>query len=109
MYTATFIFAKKQLDEDFYALDARIAQVAQTIKGYLGEESWENTQTGRVSTVYYWDSLEALQQLMHHPAHLEAKSKQAQWLNGYRVEISQVMRSYGDDLLSGPYPLSLIP
>ncbi len=99
MYTATFIFAKKQFDEAFHALDANIAQVAQSITGYLGEESWQNPDTGLVSNVYYWDSLEALQLLMNHPAHLEAKQKQANWLNGYRVEIAQVIRSYGDSKL----------
>jgi hypothetical protein len=33
-------------------------------------ESWENTKTGLVSNVYYWESLEALEQLMRHPAHI---------------------------------------
>ena len=28
MYTATFIFAKKQYDEDFHLLDGRIAEAA---------------------------------------------------------------------------------
>jgi hypothetical protein len=31
--------------------------------GFSGEETWENTAAGLVSNVYYWDSLEALQQL----------------------------------------------
>jgi heme-degrading monooxygenase HmoA len=52
-----------------------------------------------VSNVYYWDSLEALQQLMKHPSHLEAKQKQSKWLNGYRVEISEIIRAYGDSML----------
>jgi heme-degrading monooxygenase HmoA len=99
MFSSTFIFAKKQYDAEFHALDAVIAQVAKTTPGYLGEENWENSATGLVSNVYYWDSLEALQQLMNHPSHLEAKQKQANWLNGYRVEISQVIRTYGDSLL----------
>ena len=33
---------------------------------------------------------------MSHPAHLQAKAAQANWLAGYRVVISQVMRAYGD-------------
>ncbi len=102
MYTATFIFAKRQFDDAFYRLDQTIAQVAQSIEGYLGEESWENPASGQVSNVYYWASLEALQQLMQHPAHLEAKRLQANWLNGYRVEVSQVIRRYGDERLPSP-------
>ena len=102
MYSATFIFTSKHFDEEFHRLDGAIAEAAKAIPGYLGEESWENTSTGLVSNVYYWDSLEALQQLMKHPKHLEAKAKQAQWLNGYQVIVSQVLRSYGDSQLDHP-------
>ena len=96
MYTSTFTFAKGDYDADFFALDDRIAQVARSIPGYLGEEAWENAATGVVSNVYYWSSLEALQALMSHPTHLKAKAAQANWLAGYRVVIAQVMRAYGD-------------
>jgi heme-degrading monooxygenase HmoA len=99
LFSSTFIFAKKQYDAEFHALDAVIAEVAKSTPGYLGEENWENSATGLVSNVYYWESLEALQQLMKHPSHLEAKQKQANWLNGYRVEISEVIRTYGDSVL----------
>jgi heme-degrading monooxygenase HmoA len=99
LFSSTFIFAKKQYDAEFHALDAVIAEVAKSTPGYLGEENWENNATGLVSNVYYWESLEALQQLMKHPSHLEAKQKQANWLNGYRVEISEVIRTYGDSIL----------
>ena len=96
MYSSTFIFAKKEYDEDFYRLDEAIAQAAKDIPGYLGEETWENPNTGLISNVYYWDSLEALQALIQHPTHLEAKARQANWLDGYRVVISQVLKTYGD-------------
>jgi heme-degrading monooxygenase HmoA len=99
LFSSTFIFAKKQYDAEFHALDAVIAEVAKSTPGYLGEENWENSATGLVSNVYYWESLEALKQLMKHPSHLEAKQKQANWLNGYRVEISEVIRTYGDSVL----------
>ncbi|RKE39748.1 heme-degrading monooxygenase HmoA [Paraburkholderia sp. BL23I1N1] len=96
MYTSTFIFATRQLDERFYRLDDAIASAAKAIPGYLGEEAWENTSTGLTSNVYYWASLDALQALMQHPAHLEAKAAQANWLDGYQVIISEVLRTYGD-------------
>ncbi len=96
MYSSTFIFAKKEYDEDFYRLDEAIAQAAKDIPGYLGEETWENPSTGLISNVYYWDSLEALQALIHHPTHLEAKGRQENWLAGYQVVISQVIKTYGD-------------
>ena len=102
MYTATFIFATKQFDAEFHRLDAAIAAAARQIPGYLGEEAWENPSNGLVSTVYYWASLEALQSLMDHPLHRQAKAAQANWLDGYRIEIGQVLRQYGDGRLAAP-------
>ena len=99
MFSATFIFAKKQYDDQFHALDAIIADVAKSIPGYMGEENWESAATGLVSNVYYWDTLASLQLLMQHPSHLEAKQNQAKWLDGYRVEISEILRTYGDQRL----------
>jgi heme-degrading monooxygenase HmoA len=96
MYSSTFIFAKKQFDAEFHRLDATIAAAAKAIPGYLGEEAWENTATGLVSNVYYWDSLDALHTLMQHPTHLQAKAAQANWLDGYKVVIAEVIRTYGD-------------
>ncbi|RKF44229.1 antibiotic biosynthesis monooxygenase [Paraburkholderia fungorum] len=96
MYTSTFIFATRQLDDRFHRLDETIATAAKAIPGYLGEEAWENASTGLTSNVYYWASLDALQMLMQHPAHLEAKAAQANWLDGYQVIISEVLRTYGD-------------
>jgi heme-degrading monooxygenase HmoA len=96
IYSSTFIFAKRQFDDEFHRLDRQIAAAARNLPGYLGEEAWENASTGLVSNVYYWSSLDALRQLMSNPAHLQAKAAQANWLAGYRVVISKVMRAYGD-------------
>jgi heme-degrading monooxygenase HmoA len=106
MYTATFIFATNQFDEDFHRLDREIALVAKEIPGYLGEEAWENRETGLTSNVYYWESLEALHKLMQHPTHLKAKVAQENWLAGYQVVISQVIRMYGDARLEGRLPVT---
>jgi heme-degrading monooxygenase HmoA len=84
-------------------LDEEIAQAAKATPGYLGEESWENTTTGLLATVYYWESLDALL-WMSHPTHVQAKSKQSNWLDGYQVVISQVLRTYGDSKLAGMLP-----
>lgn len=96
MYSSTFTFAIKQLDEAFHRLDQEIASAAKAIPGYLGEESWENPTRGLVCNVYYWESLEALQQLVKNPCHLEAKARQGNWLAGYQVVISHVVKTYGD-------------
>ena len=49
-----------------------------------------------MSNVYYWDSLDNLQALIRHPVHQQAKAAQANWLDGYKVVISEVVRTYGD-------------
>ena len=100
MFTSTFTFAKRQYDEAFYALDGVIADTAKSIPGYVGEESWENPATGLVSNVYYWETMDALQELMNHPAHLQAKAAQARWLKGYHIVIAEVVGSYGDGNIS---------
>ena len=102
MYTSTFTFAKGEFDNEFHAIDGAIAEIAKSIPGYLGEESWENPSMGLVSNVYYWESMEALQALMKHPAHIAAKQRQAQWLKGYQVVIAQVVSAYGDGGIAHP-------
>lgn len=102
MYTSTFTFAKRKFDDEFHALDAVIAQIAASTPGYLGEESWENTAKGLISNVYYRATMESLQALMKHPAHVAAKQRQQQWLAGYQVVIAQVVGSYGDGGIAHP-------
>ncbi|MFM0729895.1 hypothetical protein PQQ52_05280 [Paraburkholderia sediminicola] len=46
IYTPTFIFATRQLDDRFYWLDETIATAAKDIPGYAGEEAWKNASTG---------------------------------------------------------------
>jgi heme-degrading monooxygenase HmoA len=102
MYSATFTFAKGDYDDEFHQRDRAIADVARSIPGYLGEEAWENPSSGLISTVYYWETLAALQQLAEHTLHVAAKERQGRWLNGYHVTISQVLKSYGDGGISHP-------
>lgn len=102
MYTATFTFAPGVFDEEFHALDRVIADAARSLPGYRGEESWENPSTGLVANVYYLESLDTLQALMAHPAHLTAQRQQARWLNGYQVVIAQVVSSHGDGRIAHP-------
>lgn len=102
MYSATFIFDKKQFDDEFHALDASIAAAARESIGFLGDECWEDPNTGRLCNVYYWSDEAGLRQLMQHPSHLQAKAAQARWLDGYRVIVSKVLRSYGDERIDHP-------
>lgn len=102
MYSATFTFTRGEYDDEFHERDQAIAQIARSTPGYLGEEAWENMAAGLISTVYYWETLESLQQLVEHPKHLAAKQLQGRWLQGYHVTIAQVLRSYGDGGVAHP-------
>lgn len=106
MYSSTFVFASHRLDDAFHALYAEITAVAERLPGYRGAESWENSRTGLTSKVFYWDSLDDLQQLMVHPSHLRAKAAHERWLSGYQVVIAKVMRVYGDTRLDPLLPLN---
>ena len=68
----------------------------------LGLGVIDHAGTGLVCNVYYWETLEALQQLVRHPAHLAAKQRQAQWLQGYQVVIAQVLDCHGDGRIRHP-------
>ena len=102
MYSATFTFVRREFDAAFHALDQVVSRIAQSVPGYRGEESWENPATGLICNVYYWDSLDALQHLIDHPAHQAAKQQQGQWLDGYQVTIAEVLKSYGDGGIGHP-------
>ena len=49
---------------------------------------------------------ESLESLMRHPTHLQAKSKQGNWLSGYQVVTAQVLRTFGDAKLTGKLPMA---
>lgn len=89
-------------DSEYDKLDGRIIDAAKLTKGYLGEEAWIDKKTKRTCTVYYWESIEGLQELFNNTDHLEAKGKSGRWLKGYKVIVSEVIASYGTDNYGHP-------
>lgn len=98
-YSSTFIFETKHLDVEFDRLNSEIAERARKIPGFLGEEAWHNAETGLHAEVYYWSSMDALQQLVSMDAHGVAKRRHGQWLGEYRVVIAEVRSVYGNPAL----------
>jgi ribosomal protein S18 acetylase RimI-like enzyme len=96
VYSSTFTYIAGEFDDEFYELDNKIAEAARSIVGYLGEETWENKETGKVSNIYFWDSLESLQKLIQDPNHIIAKQKSTKWLESYHVTLSKVAKTYGN-------------
>lgn len=95
MFTSTFIFKAEHYDAEFHRLNDEIAERARAIPGFLGEEEWSNEQAGLHAEVYYWETREAMRQLIGMPVHREAKSRQDRWIEDYRVVIGEVISTYG--------------
>lgn len=95
MIAAKFVFRQHTEDADFHRLNDEIREIAESSPGYLGREWWRNPE-GDQAVIYYWESLEALEAFARDPVHRRAKARVGEWYEGYRVEISRVLRTYGD-------------
>jgi len=89
-------------DYELHQRDQAIVEIAQSIPGCLGEEAWENTASGLISTVYYWDSHEALRQPVEHPGQHAGGKLQGLWPEGDHVTIVHVLKRGGDGDISHP-------
>ena len=104
MLTVTFVFTEKELDADFYRLDALIDAAADATAGFVGKDSWVERDGRRRSAVYYWDDRDALRRFSQHPLHLEAKRQYQRWYGGFHIVIAEVLSSYGDGGLTHTTP-----
>ena len=97
MISAAFIFQDKNLNEEFFELDALIEQAARDNPGFVGKENWLSHDGSRRNSTYYWTDKTALSEFSRHPKHLEAKHRYKEWYKGFHVVISEVTKSYGDN------------
>ena len=97
MYSAAFMWEPGDYDNEFHRLNGLIDEVARSLPGYLGVDSWQSADGARRCAVYYWDSLDTLKSFSRHPTHLEAKRQYSRWYKGYHIVVSEVLRSYGDE------------
>ncbi len=96
-YVVNFMFRIKELDKDFHALNEKITKIARASEGYVDSSHWVLQEDKTVhGYTYYWKDMESLRAFSQHPVHQEAKRRYAEWLDGYHVEISQLIHSYGD-------------
>jgi len=100
MYSAAFIFKPGTYDDEFHRLNDLIDAAANATEGYLGAETWKSPDGKMFNAIYYWETLEALQEFSRHPTHLEAKKQYSRWYDGYHIVISEVLKSYGDNTIA---------
>jgi heme-degrading monooxygenase HmoA len=94
-----FIFKPGKYDEDFHRLDGQIDAFARSLPGFRATETWQSADGTVVNATYYFDDMASVRQLSQFPQHLEAKGQYQRWYDGYRIVISEVAASYGDDRL----------
>jgi len=100
VYSATFIFRIKNYDDEFERLNNIIDEVANTNAGFLGKESWSNEEENKRAVVYYWDSLDSLNQFSNNPDHQTAKQNYNKWYSGYEIIIAKVLTFRSDNGLN---------
>lgn len=96
MYCAMFMWEPGVYDADFHRLNDLIGELARSLPGFLGVDSWQSRDGSRKCANYYWRDLGTLKTFSTHPTHQEAKRQYARWYKGYHIVVSEVIRSYGD-------------
>lgn len=96
MYIAAFIYKPGQQDQEFQHLSALIDEVASSLPGFVGSQSWRSADGELVNASYYWQDQASIRAFATHPRHLEAKRQYRKWYAGYQVVIAKVERAYGD-------------
>jgi hypothetical protein len=104
-FITSFIFDKKEYDDEFYALDGRIDEFTKNTPEFIGMESYTDTQSGRVINNYYWSSRSAMEALMNNVEHLKAKSLSDKWISGFQVVIAKIEGAHNRNM---SHPLSAL-
>ena len=92
-YAVIFSSIPGDTDDDYYATDARLEELAQTVPGFVGIENARG-EDGFGITVSYWESLEAIDRWRREAAHVEAKKKgRAKWYKDYQIHITRIEQS----------------
>jgi len=101
MICVQFIFEPGTYDDDFHRLDGEIDAYARSLPGFDHVETWQSADGTVLNAIYYFADRESLAQLSRYPAHREAQGQVARWYDGYRIVVSEVAATYGDDRLPG--------
>jgi heme-degrading monooxygenase HmoA len=96
MLSATFIFKHNNSDGDFKKLDDEIMLRAEANPGFKGKEKWLSPDGTQIRVIYYFETKESLGEFSKDDVHREAKSRYAEWYDGYRVEIADITGTWGD-------------
>ena len=99
MICCQFIFKPGAYDDDFRRLDGQIDDYARALPGFVRVEKWQAPEGDVINAMYYFADQKSVAQLAHFPQHREAKGQVQRWYDGYRIVVSEVKATYGDDRL----------
>jgi heme-degrading monooxygenase HmoA len=92
-YAVIFTSLMKNHDDAYAQIAARMVNLAEEQKGFLGMDT---ARSGVGITVSYWKDLESIRNWKKHEEHLAAQEKgKRHWYQCYKVRICKVEREYG--------------
>lgn len=95
-YAVIFTSVRTETKDGYIETAQRMLELAQTMPGYLGEESARN-EIG--ITVSYWKSLEDIRAWKQHSEHLLAQTMgREKWYAAYKTRIALVERDYSFEI-----------
>ncbi|TSJ59532.1 hypothetical protein FND52_03625 [Atlantibacter subterranea] len=106
LFLSSFIFEKKEYDDEFYQLDALIESYTLSLPGFIGMESVTDTASGKTINNYYWHNREDMDKLMTEISHKKAKGQSQKWIKGYQVIVAEIQGAHNARL---DHPLAAFP
>ena len=97
MYCCSFIFKPGEYDDDFNRLDNAIDVYCKSLAEFSHVELWQSADGKEKNAMYFFKSQEAIDKLANLKAHLKAKEDVERWYLDYRVNVFELIRSYGKD------------
>jgi hypothetical protein len=97
MYCCSFIFKPGEYDDDFNRLDNAIDIYCKSLAEFSHVELWQSADGKEKNAMYFFKSQEAIDKLANLKAHLKAKEDVDRWYLDYRVDVFELIRSYGKD------------
>jgi heme-degrading monooxygenase HmoA len=95
-YAVIFTSVRTETKDGYIETAQRMLELAQTMPGYLGEESARN-EIG--ITVSYWKTLEDIKAWKQHSEHLLAQTMgREKWYAAYKTRIALVERDYSFEI-----------
>jgi len=95
----SFVYKPGDYDDDFHRLDGQIDHFARSLPGFDRVESWKSPDGTLNNAMYFFTDMASVRQLATFPTHLQAKTQVGRWYDGYRIVVSEVTATYGNDKL----------